>query len=76
MGDPNRGREIVVANIGMSLVATLAMSAVHLFTEGWEMLHPIRFVVTAALFWWMYRGSALARWMVIVVFGSPVSSAS
>src|SRR5262245_60405414 len=69
MGDPNRGREIVVANIALSLMATLAMSAVHLSREGWGMRHPVRFAVTAALFWWMYRGSVLARWVVVVLFG-------
>jgi hypothetical protein len=67
----NRGRDILLLNIGLVLVATMAMIAVHVFAETGEPFyqHAVRLILTVGLCAWLYRGSPVARWIAIVVFG-------
>jgi len=68
----DRGRNIILLNIGLALVATVAMISVHIFAQTGEPFyqHAVRFILTAALCAWLYRGSPVARWIAIVFFGA------
>jgi len=76
----DRGRTVVLFHIAIALAATIAMIAVQILSDprdngfynpeqsAWR--HFVRIVVTVGVCAWLYRGSKVARWIVIVVFGS------
>ncbi len=73
----DRGRNLLLLNIGFVLAGTIAMIAVHIFAESQDdsfrlsaWWYPVRFILTAGLCIWLYRGSRVARWIVIVVLGA------
>lgn len=69
--EERRGRQILLVQIVLILLATLVVIAYYLSTEGVGRManSGTRLVLTAALCVWLYRGSIVAKWIVVVVFG-------
>lgn len=68
---PDRGRRL----IGLFCIAILCFDAIviveYTMQAGMQKFasNIIRFCLTAALFFWLYRGSNIARWIAFVCFG-------
>lgn len=69
--EESKGRQILLMQIGLILLVTFGAIGYHLSTEGSDRManFATRFVLTTALCFWLYRGSVIAKWIVIVVFG-------
>lgn len=67
-----QGCRIVIGYIAAILAMDLGVTAVYLVVIGSQKLptQVARFVITAALCFWLYRGSTIAKWIIIVLLGS------
>jgi|SRR5579863_6428353 len=66
-----KGRRIVLTIAGVSLLISAVTIATYVAVMGTGRLPAqiVRFLLTVGLMWWVYRGSAVAKWIVIVLFG-------
>jgi len=71
MTNVQKGRLIVIGIIVTTLVTDAAIILFSLAIEGTDPLATqiVRFVLTSLLMWGLYRGSGVARWIAIVLFG-------
>ncbi len=69
--DELKGRRIVLTIAGISLLISAITIVAYVSVMGTGRLPAqiIRFLLTVGLMWWLYRGSAVAKWIVIVLFG-------
>jgi hypothetical protein len=61
----------VLTIAGVSLLISAITNATYVAVEGTGRLPAqiVRFFLTVGLMWWLYRGSAIAKWIVIILFG-------
>lgn len=71
VADRDRGRRILLLHIALIVGATLGMIGTHVFTEDAAPVdrHGYRVGVTIVLCWLLYRGSVVARALMVVGLG-------
>jgi hypothetical protein len=69
--EEKNGRTIVLMIVGGSLLLSAVITAAYVAVLGTQRLpiQALRVLLTAGLMWWLYRGSRIAKWTVVVLFG-------
>jgi hypothetical protein len=69
--DERQGRRTVIAIAAATLIISAITIGTYVVVKGPDRLpsQVVRFVLTVGLMLWLYRGSAVAKWIVIVLFG-------
>lgn len=66
-----KGRVVVLVIVWGTLFLSACVIGAYVAVKGTDRLpaQAVRFVLTAGLMWWLYRGSPTAKWITVVLFG-------
>ncbi len=70
MADENSGKTIVLIIVLVTIAVSAVVIALYVVAHGISALpqRAVRFTLTVALGWFLYRGAAWARWTAVVLF--------
>lgn len=70
--EEKRGRRILLSYSALILLTSASIIFLYVSQRGQERLpaQVVRFLLTVGLCWWLYQGSILAKWIMVVLMSA------